>query len=78
MIGLILIFFMQGQICFLVLSVWETARTLHFIEILEDFGPKIGVYTVIIMTTRRFVSTRGPGHSLVFDPGHFLNISNIS
>ena len=36
-------------------------------ESFEDFGLKM-VYMVVLMSTRRFMSTSGHGHSLTFDP----------
>ena len=38
-------------------------------ESLEDGGLKCGVYTVFLVSTLRFESTRCQGHSLTFDSG---------
>ena len=39
--GLTLTFFMQGQICSLMLFVWESAQTLDFIETIEVSEVKV-------------------------------------
>ena len=51
----------QGQI-------WENANTLDFMESFECFGEKM-VIRVVLMSTQRFMSRRGQGHCLTFDPG---------
>ena len=44
------------------------ANTLDFMESFECFG-KITVIRVVLMSTLRFMSRRGQGHCLTFDPG---------
>ena len=43
------------------------ANTLDFIKGFECFGKKL--VRVVLMSTLRFMSRRGRGHCLTFDPG---------
>ena len=45
----------------------ENADTLDFMESFECFGKKM-VIRVVLMRTLRFMSRRGQGHCLTFDP----------
>ena len=54
------------------------ANILDFMESFECFGKRM-VIRVVLMSTLRFMSRRGQGHCLTFDPGtHSMTISNIS
>ena len=56
------LFLQQGKI-------WENSRTSDFMKSFEDFGLKM-VCTVVLMSTSRFVRTRGQGYTLPY----FANI----
>ena len=47
-------------------QIWESAKALGLMESFECFGKKI---RVVLMSTLRFMSSRGQGHCLTFDPG---------